>query len=72
LGRHGAQATHNAGHEFVADRVEQLLPHSPCEGLRPTERHHRRLIPSLPADTFALRISGAWLGQLALLMAVKT
>jgi hypothetical protein len=37
MGRHGPQAAHDAFHRFGADRVEQLLPHTPCEGLRPAE-----------------------------------
>ena len=43
LGRDGAQAAHDAYDGLGAHRVKQLPPHTPCEGLRPIQRHHRRL-----------------------------
>jgi hypothetical protein len=37
LGRHGAQTAHDARDRFGADRIEQLPPHTPCEGPTPGE-----------------------------------
>ena len=39
LGRDGAEAAHDACDRFGADRVEQLLPHTPRKGAGPAERH---------------------------------
>ncbi len=74
LGLDGAQAAHDAGDGFGADRIEKVLPHAPGEGLRPTERLHAR--PPALAHPGAQRVApggtAAAHATLATIMAVDT